>query len=65
LDITDLAYAWRSLGPIQGLEVAMPDEKCPECGEPVVEGRLNCPNCGSVYENLENKDLERDPEEQG
>lgn len=46
-------------------EVIVADEKCPECGEPVVEGRLNCPKCGSAYDNLEEKELERDPEEQG
>lgn len=43
----------------------MAQEKCPECGEPVVEGRLNCPKCGTAYENLEEKELERNPEEQG
>jgi uncharacterized Zn finger protein (UPF0148 family) len=41
------------------------EEKCPECGAPVVEGRLNCPECGSVYKNLDDKELERNPEEQG
>jgi uncharacterized Zn finger protein (UPF0148 family) len=46
-------------------EARVQEEKCPECGEPVVEGRLNCPKCGSAYANLEDKDLERDPEEQG
>jgi uncharacterized Zn finger protein (UPF0148 family) len=50
-------------GELEEAEVA--DEKCPECGEPVVEGRLNCPKCGSAYANLDNKELERDPEEQG
>ena len=52
-------------GPI-GKEAMMPEEeKCPECGAPVVEGRLNCPECGSVYKNLDDKELERNPEEQG
>jgi uncharacterized Zn finger protein (UPF0148 family) len=46
-------------------EAMMPEEKCPECGAPVVEGRLNCPECGSVYKNLDDKELERNPEEQG
>jgi uncharacterized Zn finger protein (UPF0148 family) len=41
------------------------EEKCPGCGEPIIEGRTNCPKCGSAYENLESKDLERDPQEQG
>jgi uncharacterized Zn finger protein (UPF0148 family) len=49
--------------PDKGGEVA--EEKCPECGEPVVEGRTNCPKCGTAYANLEEKVLERDPEEQG
>jgi uncharacterized Zn finger protein (UPF0148 family) len=49
--------------PDEGGKVA--EEKCPECGEPVVEGRTNCPKCGSAYANLEDKELERDPEEQG
>ena len=43
----------------------MAEEKCPQCGELVVEGRTNCPKCGSAYEHLENKELERDPQEQG
>jgi uncharacterized OB-fold protein len=43
----------------------MAQEKCRECGEQVVEGRLNCPKCGSAYPNLESKELERDPDEQG
>jgi uncharacterized Zn finger protein (UPF0148 family) len=51
--------------PCELEEADVADEKCPECGEPVVEGRLNCPKCGSAYANLESKELERDPEEQG
>ena len=44
----------------------MPDDgKCPNCGEPKVEGRLNCPKCGESYPDLEDRDLERDPDEQG
>jgi uncharacterized Zn finger protein (UPF0148 family) len=41
------------------------EERCPGCGELVVEGRLNCPKCGSAYTNLDDKELERDPQEQG
>jgi uncharacterized Zn finger protein (UPF0148 family) len=40
-------------------------DTCPECGEPKVEGRLNCPKCGSTYPDAGDRKLERDPEEQG
>ena len=41
------------------------DGKCPNCGEPKVEGRLNCPKCGAGYPDLEEREFERDPDEQG
>lgn len=43
----------------------MADERCLECGESVVEGRLNCARCGAVYGNVADKELERNPQEQG
>ena len=41
------------------------DGKCPKCGEAKVEGRLNCIKCGATYPDAAERDLERDPEEQG
>ena len=41
------------------------EEKCPKCGEPKVEGRLNCVKCGAVYSDGKGRDFERDHEEQG
>ena len=41
------------------------DATCPECGAEKVEGRLNCVKCGAAYPDMEQRDLERDPEEQG
>ncbi|MEA2499666.1 MAG: hypothetical protein QOH26_2071 [Actinomycetota bacterium] len=44
----------------------MADEsKCPECGEPKVEGRLNCAKCGAAYPDLEEREFEKDPADQG
>lgn len=39
--------------------------KCPSCGEPKVEGRLNCAKCGAAYPDMEEREFERDPEEHG
>ena len=41
------------------------DETCPNCGAQVLEGRLNCAKCGAVYPLPEERDLARDPDEQG
>ena len=44
----------------------MADEgTCPNCAAPKVEGRLNCDKCGATYPDVEERDFERDPEEQG
>jgi uncharacterized Zn finger protein (UPF0148 family) len=40
-------------------------ETCPNCGAPIVEGRINCAQCGAVYPSPEERDLERNPDEQG
>jgi len=34
------------------------DNKCPECGEPVIEVRANCPNCGYEYKESDYSDQE-------
>jgi uncharacterized Zn finger protein (UPF0148 family) len=36
-------------------------ESCPTCGEPVVEGRVNCNKCGSVYPDISERELTWDP----
>jgi uncharacterized Zn finger protein (UPF0148 family) len=41
------------------------EEACPNCGAPILEGRLNCAKCGQVYPSPEGRDLEKDPGEQG
>ena len=41
------------------------EAKCPECGAPKVEGRLNCEKCGAAYPDLETREFEKDPEDQG
>ncbi len=41
----------------------MPDEKCSACGEPVVEGRLNCIKCGALYPDYTDRDLTWNPTE--
>jgi uncharacterized OB-fold protein len=40
-------------------------DKCPNCGAEKVEGRLNCEKCGAAYPDMEERDLERDPNDQG
>ena len=40
-------------------------DKCPNCGAPVVEGRINCAKCGAVYPDAATRDLEKDPDKQG
>lgn len=34
------------------------DSKCPECGEPIVDVRANCPNCGYEYQESDYGDKE-------
>ncbi len=34
------------------------DKECPECGEPVVDVRANCPNCGYEYKDSDFGDKE-------
>lgn len=34
------------------------DNKCPECGEPVIEVRANCPKCGYEYQDSDYSDKE-------
>ena len=34
------------------------DNKCPECGEPVIDVRANCPNCGYEYKDSDYGDTE-------
>ncbi len=34
------------------------DNKCPECGEPIIEVRANCPNCGYEYKDSDYSDQE-------
>lgn len=34
------------------------DNECPECGEPVIEVRANCPNCGYEYKDSDYSDQE-------
>jgi rubredoxin len=34
------------------------DNECPECGEPVIEIRANCPNCGYEYKDEDYSDKE-------
>ncbi len=34
------------------------DNKCPECGEPVIDVRANCPNCGYEYKESDYGDKE-------
>lgn len=36
-------------------------ETCTQCGEPVVEGRLNCAKCGAVYPDVTERDMTWDP----
>jgi len=38
-------------------------ETCAKCGEPIVEGRFNCIKCGSVYPDLNERELTWDPSE--
>lgn len=39
----------------------MTEETCPNCGEPVIEGRLNCAKCGAAYPDVSERDLTWDP----
>ena len=41
------------------------DETCRSCGASIVEGRINCPQCGATYPSAGERDLERDPDKQG
>lgn len=34
------------------------DKECPECGEPVIDVRANCPNCGYEYKDDDYADKE-------
>ena len=34
------------------------DKKCPECGEPVIDVRATCPNCGYEYKDDDFSDKE-------
>lgn len=34
------------------------DKECPECGEPIVEVRASCPNCGYEYKKEDYSDEE-------
>ena len=34
------------------------DNECPECGEPIIEVRANCPNCGYEYKDSDYTDKE-------
>jgi hypothetical protein len=36
-------------------------ETCLNCGEPVVEGRINCGKCGEVYPDAADRKLTWDP----
>ena len=36
-------------------------EACPSCGEPIVEGRINCVKCGAVYPDANERELTWDP----
>jgi hypothetical protein len=36
-------------------------EMCPSCEEPIVEGRFNCIKCGSVYPDLNERELTWNP----
>lgn len=36
---------------------------CAECGEPTVEGRLNCIKCGALYPDLGEREMTWDPTE--
>ncbi|MEA2499383.1 MAG: hypothetical protein QOH26_1788 [Actinomycetota bacterium] len=38
-------------------------ESCPKCGEPIVEGRLNCSKCGAMYPDISDRELTWDPSE--
>jgi ribosomal protein L32 len=38
-------------------------ESCPNCGEPIIEGRLNCIKCGSMYPDVSERHLDWDPTE--
>ena len=40
-------------------------QTCSECGEPKVEGRINCARCGAAYADMGSRELERNPDEQG
>jgi hypothetical protein len=42
----------------------MKESNCPNCGEPIVEGRLNCIKCGAVYPDSSERELTWDPTEQ-
>ena len=39
----------------------MSQATCDNCGEPVVEGRFNCPKCGCTYADVDTRDLTWDP----
>jgi hypothetical protein len=41
----------------------MSELTCPNCGEPIVEGRLNCIKCGAVYPDADERELTWDPTE--
>jgi uncharacterized Zn finger protein (UPF0148 family) len=36
-------------------------DTCAKCGEPVVEGRLNCSKCGALYPDISERELTWDP----
>lgn len=53
------------LGPVRGMNQGMGEEACTNCGEPLVEGRINCPKCGTVYPDPGKRSFEKNPDEQG
>jgi hypothetical protein len=42
----------------------MSESTCANCGEPIVEGRLNCSKCGAVYPDAGERELTWDPSDQ-
>ena len=42
----------------------MSGDVCPNCGEPIVEGRMNCGKCGATYPDAEERELTWDPSQE-